>query len=56
MVLFEIGTIGTQMSILFDQSPSIRKTSIRFLENYQGFCGVFNREVAWPELFWLKDK
>ena len=56
LVLFEFGTTGTKMSILFDESPSIRETFIRLLKKNHGLCGVFNREVDWPELFWLKGK
>ena len=56
LVLFEFGTTGTRMSLLFDNSTSIRKTFLRLLKNNQGVCGVFNREVDWPELFWLKGK
>ena len=55
-IIFEFGTTGTQMSLLFANSTSIRETFIRLLEKNQGLCGVFNREVDWPELFWLKGK
>jgi hypothetical protein len=55
-VLFEFDTTGTRMSILFSESSSIRKAFIQFLENNNGICGVFNREMGGGELFWFKDQ
>jgi len=56
LVLFDFGTTGTRMSLLFDNSTSIRKTFVELLENYQGVCGVLNREDSGGELFWLKGQ
>lgn len=56
LVLFDFGTTGTRMSLLFDNSTSIRETFIRQLEKYNGVCGVFNRESGGGELFWLKGQ
>ncbi len=44
LVLFDFGTTGTRMSLLFSYSTSIRKTFLELLRNYHGVCGVFNRE------------
>jgi hypothetical protein len=55
LVLFDFGTTGTRMSLLFDESTSIRRTFTKFLSDFQGVCGVFNREDN-GELFWLKGK
>ena len=56
LVLFDFGTTGTRMSLLFDYSTSIRKTFIDLLERCQGVCGVFNREYGGGELFWLNGR
>ena len=56
LVLFDFGTTGTRMSLLFDYSTSIRKTFIDLLERCHGLCGVFNREYGGGELFWLKGQ
>ena len=56
LVLFDFGTTGTRMSMLFDDSTSIRKTFIDLLERCQGVCGVFNREYGGGELFWIKGQ
>ena len=53
--LFEFGTPGTTMSILFDYSPSIRQTFVELLESVPGICGVFNREDT-GVLFWWQGK
>jgi hypothetical protein len=53
--LFEFGTPGTTMSILFDYSPSIRKTFVDLLESVPGICGVFNREDT-GIVFWWQGK
>jgi hypothetical protein len=55
LVLFDFGTPGTSMSLLFDESGSIRKTFLELLERYQGVCGVFNRETS-GEVFWFKGQ
>ena len=53
--LFEFGTPGTTMSLLFDYSPSIRKTFVELLGSIPGICGVFNREDS-GVLFWWRGK
>ena len=42
------------MSILFQESLSIRREFIKFLERYQGLAGVLDFEKETLELFWLK--
>lgn len=54
LVLFDFGTPGTRMSLLFSYSTSIRKTFTELLEKHHGVCGVFNREADGGELFWYK--
>jgi hypothetical protein len=56
LVLFEFGTTGTRMSMLFEDSTSIRKTFIDLLERYQGICGILSREIDGGELFWLNGR
>ena len=56
LVLFDFGTTGTRMSMLFQDSTSIRKAFIGLLEKFQGVCGIFNREIDGGELFWLKGR
>lgn len=56
LVLFDFGTTGTRMSLLFSNSTSIRKAFIHLLENYRGVCGVFNWEDGGGEVFWLKGR
>lgn len=56
LVLFDFGTTGTRMSMLFYYSTSIRKTFIELLERYQGVCGVFNQEDGGGDVFWLKGQ
>jgi hypothetical protein len=55
LVLFDFGTTGTRMSLLFQGSTSIRKAFIGLLEKIPGVCGVFNEELH-GELFWLKGQ
>jgi len=56
LVLFSFDTTGSLMSLLFDESPSIRETFTGFLERHQGICGVLNREANGGEVYWLKGK
>ena len=56
LVLFDFGTPGTRMSLLFSYSTSIRKTFIELLEKHHGVCGVFNQEDGGGECFWFKGK
>lgn len=54
-ILFDFGTTGTNMSLLFDNSSSIRKKFIELLENNHGVCGIFNREMD-GEIIWFKGQ
>lgn len=54
LVLFDFGTPGTRMSLLFSYSTSIRKTFTQLLEKHHGVCGVFNQEYGGGEVFWFK--
>jgi len=56
LVLFDFGTTGTRMSMLFSYSTSIRKTFLELLRKCNGVCGVFNREYGGGELFWLNGR
>ena len=56
LVLFDFGTTGTRMSLLFYYSTSIRKTFIELLKKHHGVCGVFNQEDGGGELFWFKGQ
>ena len=55
LVAFNFGTTGTRMSLLFDESPSIRKAFLGLLERIPGVCGVFNREDS-GEVFWMDGR
>ena len=55
LVLFNFGTTGTNMSILFQESETIRRTFEDLLEKIPGVCGVFNRESS-GEVFWFKGR
>ncbi len=56
LCLFEFGTTGTQMSLLFSESTSIRDSFVGLLEHFQGLIGIFDREIDYSELFWFKGK
>ncbi len=51
-VLFEFGTPGSTMSILFSESVSIRKRFEDLLVQYEGVCGVLNLE-DYAHVIWL---
>jgi len=55
LVLFDFGTTGTRMSILFSESTSIHKTFHAFAEKFEAVCGLFNREES-AEVFWMDGK
>ena len=55
LVLFDFGTTGSKMSMLFDYSSSMRKAFVDLLNRYNGVCGVFNIENG-GDLFWLKGQ
>jgi hypothetical protein len=56
LVLFDFGTTGTRMSMLFEDSTSIRDTFIQLLGRYDGLIGILDREVDYGELFWFEGK
>jgi hypothetical protein len=53
---FNFGTPGTSMSLLFDDSTSIRKTFVELLESIPGVCGVFNREHNGVIFWWRGER
>lgn len=55
LVLLDFGTPGSTMSILFCESDEIRNTFTDILDNYDGACGVFNREEA-GEVIWYEGR
>jgi hypothetical protein len=55
LVLFDFGTTGTRMSILFYESTSIRLAFIDLLHRLSGVCGVFNREMG-GEIIWFDGR
>ena len=56
LVLFDFGTTGTRMSLLFSYSTSIREAFSDLLDRFHGVCGVFNREIDGGELFWINGQ
>jgi hypothetical protein len=56
LVLLRFGTTGTKMSLLFDESESIRRTFCEILRTNQGTTGIFDREMDGSELFWFRGK
>lgn len=56
LVLFAFGTTGTRMSMLFEESPSIRRTFTELLERQHGVCGILDLENDYGDLFWFKGK
>jgi hypothetical protein len=55
LVLFQFGTTGSSMSILFSESNSIRKAFIDLLEDCQGVYGIFDMEYE-AEVIWWKGE
>jgi len=55
LVLFEFGTPGTTMSLLFSESISIRKRFEELLIQYEGVCGVLNLE-DYAHVIWLNGR
>jgi len=55
LVLFDFGTTGTRMCMMFQYSTSIRKQFTEWLRKYDGVCGLFNKEEE-CEVFWLNGK
>ena len=56
LALFQFFTTGTHMSLLFENSISIRNTFSRLLENYHGVCGILELELSGGDLFWYHGK
>jgi hypothetical protein len=54
LVLFRFGTSGTRMSMLFEESASIRRTFTGLLEKYHGVCGILDLEIDYGRLFWFR--
>ncbi len=52
LTLYQFGTTGTRMSLLFSESKSIRRTFTKLSENHHGVCGIFDRENNGGEVFW----
>ena len=55
LVLFEFGTPGSSMSVLFTESESIRRTFVHLLETCRGVYGLLDMEDP-AELFWLRGE
>lgn len=55
LVLFEFGTPGSSMSVLFTESDSIRRTFVRLLQTARGVYGVLDMEDP-ADLFWLRGE
>ncbi len=55
LVLFELGTPGSSMSVLFSESASIRRAFTRLLETGRGVYGVLDFE-DWAQLFWWRGE
>lgn len=53
LVLFEFGTPGSSMSVLFTESESIRRTFTQLLETCRGVYGLLDLE-DWAHLFWWR--
>lgn len=52
---FDFGTPGTTMSILFQESTSIRNTFLNLARSVPAVCAVFNNEFD-GEVIWWKGK
>lgn len=55
IVLIDLGTPGSRMSMLFYESNSIRTRFQELLEHYQGICGVLNME-DYGYVIWYKGR
>jgi hypothetical protein len=55
LVAMNFVSAGTTMSLVFSESPAMRKTFIKLLEDYEGVIGVLNRELE-AELFWWRGE
>ena len=55
LVLFEFGTPGTSMSVLFTESESVRKGFTHLLETCSGVYGLLDMEDM-ADLFWWRGE
>lgn len=55
LVLFDFQAAGTTMSLLFEESASIRRRFTQLLSAYGGICGLFNNEYE-GHVFWWKGQ
>jgi hypothetical protein len=55
LVLFEFGTPGSSMSVLFTESESIRGSFAHLLESCRGVYGLLDMEDS-AELFWWRGE
>ena len=55
LVLFQFGTPGTSMSILFTESSAIRQAFIRLLKTCQGVVGLLDMEDE-AEVIWFRGR
>jgi hypothetical protein len=55
MLRLQFTAATSRMSILFTESYSMRNAFIRYLEDYQGVCGLIDREMD-AVLFWLRGE
>jgi hypothetical protein len=55
LVLFQFGTPGSSMSVLFSESNSIRRAFLDLLEACQGVYGIFDMENE-AEVIWWKGQ
>ena len=53
LVMFEFGTPGSSMSVLFTESASIRRALTHLLETCRGVYGLLDLE-DWAHLFWWR--
>lgn len=55
VVLFEFGTTGSRMSVMFSDSDSVRRSMVGLLEDCRGVCGIFDWEDH-ATLFWWRGR
>jgi hypothetical protein len=56
LVLFEFGTPGSSMSVLFWDSTSIRRAFVHLLESCRGVYGLLDLEDTGADLVWLRGE
>lgn len=55
LVLFELGTPGSSMSVLFSESGSIRRALVGLLASCRGVYGLLDYE-DWADVFWWRGR